>query len=82
LPEPRLARQPLRLALLDVKAVRRGLMFPGQVSVQDAENARAAVILVIASIMIFRRFVLQLMLAIIVVATGLGLLVLLQAIHR
>ncbi len=57
-------------------------MLPGQVSVQDVESARAAIVLVIAGIMIFRRFVLQLMLAIIVVAAGLGLLVLLQAIQR
>jgi hypothetical protein len=57
-------------------------MLPGQVSVQDAESARAVIVLVIAGIMIFRRFVLRLMLAIIVVAAGLGLLVLLQAIYR
>jgi len=56
-------------------------MLPGQVSVQDVESARAAVVLVIAGIMIFRGFVLRLVLAIVVVAAGLGLLVLLQAIH-
>jgi hypothetical protein len=57
-------------------------MLPGQVSIQDVESARAAIVLVIAGIMIFRRFVLRLMLAIIVVAVGLGLLVILQAIYR
>jgi hypothetical protein len=57
-------------------------MLPGQVSVQDVESARAAIVLIIAGIMIFRRFVLRLMLAIIVVAAGLGLLVLLQAIRQ
>ena len=57
-------------------------MLLGQVSIQDVESARAAIVLVIAGIMIFRRFVLRLMLAIIVVAVGLGLLVILQAIYR
>ena len=57
-------------------------MPPSQVSVQDVENARAAIVFVIVGIMIFRRFLFRLMLAIIVVAVGLGLFVLLQAIHR
>jgi hypothetical protein len=55
---------------------------PNQVSVQDIESARVAIVLVIAGITIFRRLVLWLLLAIVVVAVGLGLLVLLQAIHR
>ena len=53
-------------------------MPPSQVSVQDIESARAAIFLVIAGIVIFWRFALRLMLAIVVVAVGLGLLVLLQ----
>ena len=57
-------------------------MPPSQVSVQDIESARAAIVFVIVGIMIFRRFLLRLMLAIIVVAVGLGLLVLLQAVYR
>jgi hypothetical protein len=57
-------------------------MPPSQVSVQDIESARAAIILVIAGVMFFWRFVLRVALAIIVVAAGLGLLVLLQNIHR
>jgi hypothetical protein len=61
---------------------RRDLVPPNQVSVQDIESARVAIVLVIAGMTIFRRFVLRLILAIIVVAVGLGLLVLLQAIHR
>jgi hypothetical protein len=57
-------------------------MLSGQVSAQDAESARAAIVLVIAGIVIFWRFALRLMLAIGVVAVGLGLLVLLQNMHR
>ena len=56
-------------------------MPPSQVSVQDIETARAAIVLVVAGIVIFWRFALRLMLAIGVVAVGLGLLVLLQSMH-
>jgi hypothetical protein len=56
-------------------------MPPSQVSVQDIESARAAMVLVVAGIVIFWRFALRLMLAIGVVAVGLGLLVLLQSMH-
>ena len=58
------------------------LMLPRQVSVQDVESARAAIVLVIAGVMFFWRFMLRVAFAIIVVAAGLGLLVLLQNIHR
>jgi hypothetical protein len=57
-------------------------MPPSQVSAQDIETAHAAIVLVIAGIVIFWRFALRLMLAIGVVAVGLGLLVLLQDMHR
>jgi hypothetical protein len=57
-------------------------MPPSQVSVQDIETARAAIVLVIAGIVIFWRFALRLILAIGVVAVGLGLLVILQNMHR
>jgi hypothetical protein len=57
-------------------------MLPSQVSVQDAESARVAIVLVIASVMVFWRFMLRVMLAIVVVAASLGLFVLLQDIHR
>lgn len=57
-------------------------MPPSQVSVEDIEAARAAIVLVIAGIVIFWRFALRLMLAIGVVAVCLGLLVLSQSIHR
>ncbi len=64
------------------KQVRRDLVPPSQVSVQDVESARAAIVLIIAGIMIFWRFVLRVLLATIVVAAGLGLFVLLQNMHR
>jgi len=57
-------------------------MLPSQVSAQDAESARVAVVFVVASVVFFWRFMLRVMLAIAVVAAGLGLLVLLQSIHR
>ncbi len=57
-------------------------MPPSQVSAQDVESARVAIVLIIAGIMIFWRFVLRALLAIIVVAAGLGLFVLLQNMHR
>lgn len=57
-------------------------MPPTQVSVQDIESARAAIVLIITGIMIFWRFVFRVLLAIIVVAAGLGLFVLLQNMHR
>lgn len=56
-------------------------MPPSQVPVQDIETARAAIVLVVAGMVIFWRFALRLMLAIGVVAVGLGLLVLLQSMH-
>jgi hypothetical protein len=73
---------PPRLILLGPKARRRGSVLPSQVSAQDAESARVALVLVIASVVFFWRFMLRVMLAIAVVAVGLGLLVLLQNINR
>jgi hypothetical protein len=52
------------------------------VSVQDIESARIAIVLIIAGITIFRRFVLWVLLAILVVAVGVGLFVLLQSMLR
>jgi hypothetical protein len=57
-------------------------VLPSQVSAQDAESARVALVFVIASVVFFWRFMLRVMLAIAVVAAGLGLLMLLQSIHR
>ena len=45
-------------------------MAPSQVSAQDIESARAAIVLVIAGVMVFWRFVLRVALAIVVVAAG------------
>jgi hypothetical protein len=56
-------------------------MPPNQVSVQDLESARVAIVLVIASVAIFWRFALRVTLAIIAVAAILGLLVLLHSIR-
>lgn len=57
-------------------------MPPSQVSAQDIESARVAIVLIIAGTAVFWRFVLRALLAIIVVAAGLGLFVLLQNMHR
>ena len=57
-------------------------MPPSQVSAQDIESTRVAIFLIIAGIMIFWRFLLRVLLAIIVVAAGMGLFVLLQNMHR
>jgi hypothetical protein len=57
-------------------------MPPSQVSAQDIESTRAAIVLVVAGVMIFWRFFLRVTLAIFAVAAGLGLFVLLQYMHR
>lgn len=57
-------------------------MLPSQVSAQDAETARVAIVLVIASVIVFWRFMLRVMIAIVVVAVSLGLFALLQDLHR
>jgi len=54
---------------------------PSQVSAQDIDSARVVVVLVIASIIVFWRFALRVALAIVMVAAGLGLFVLLHDIH-
>jgi hypothetical protein len=57
-------------------------MPPSHVPVQDIETVRTAIILAITGVAFFWRFVLRVMLAIIMVATGLGLLMVLQHIYR
>jgi hypothetical protein len=57
-------------------------MLPSQVSAQDAETARVAIVLVIASVIVFWRFMLRVMIAVVVVAVSLGLFALLQDLHR
>jgi len=71
-----------RLTLLVAKASQEGPMAPSQVSMQDIETARVAIVLVVAGVMIFWRLVLRVMLAIVVVGAALGLFVLLQSMHR
>jgi len=57
-------------------------MPPSQVPAQDIESARIAVVFIIAGVMVFWRFFLRVIIAIIVVAAALGLFVLLQSMHR
>ena len=57
-------------------------MPPSQVPAQDIESARVAVVFIIAGVMVFWKFFLRVMLAIIVVAAAVGLFVLLQSMHR
>ena len=56
-------------------------MPPSQISAQDIEYARVAVVLIVASAMVFWRFALRVMLAIVVVAVALGLFMLLHDTH-
>ena len=56
-------------------------MPPSQVSAQDIESAHAAIVLIIASIVIFWRLAFRVLLAVVVVAVGLGLFVLWQNMH-
>ena len=53
-----------------------------QGTVQEVENARAALVLIAVGIVVFWRVLLRVLLAIIVVAVGEGALVLLQGMHR
>ena len=57
-------------------------MVPSQVSAQDIDNARVIVVLMAAGIMIFWRFLLRIVLAMIAVAVGVGAVVILQGIHH
>ena len=56
-------------------------MLPVQGSAQDIENARMALVLIMMGIVIFWRVLLRVLLAIVVVAAGVGALVLLQSVH-
>ncbi len=56
-------------------------MLPSQGSAQDIENARVVVALVAAGIMIFWRYLLRIVLAIIAAAVGVGIFVLVQSNH-
>lgn len=53
-------------------------MLASQVSAQEAESARVAIVLIIASVTVFWRFALRVILAVVIVAAALGLFVLLH----
>lgn len=57
-------------------------MLPSQVSPQDIENAKVALVFIVAGIMIFWRYLLRIVVAMIVVAVGVGAFVLLQGMHH
>ena len=56
-------------------------MLPIQGSAQDAENARVALVLIVAGAVFFGRALLRIALAAIAVAVGIGVLVLFQGMH-
>ncbi len=58
-----------------------GGMLPNQPSAQDIENARVALVVIVASIMLFGRILLRVALAILVVAAVIGAFMLLQGMH-
>jgi hypothetical protein len=57
-------------------------VLPVQGSAQDVENARTALVLALAGIMMFWRFLLRIALAAVAVAVVVGASVLLQGMHR
>ena len=74
---------PLRLTLPVGESQSGGISCPlAKYRSRTSRLPALAIILVVAGIVIFWRFALRLMLAIGVVAVGLGLLVLLQSMHR
>jgi hypothetical protein len=56
-------------------------MVPIQGSAQDVDNARIALVLVVAGVIFFGRALLRVALAALAVAVGIGALVLLQGMH-
>lgn len=56
-------------------------MPPIQGSAQEIENARIALVLIVTGIVVYWRVLLRVLLVIIVVAVGVGALVLLQGVH-
>ena len=57
-------------------------MFVTQATAQEVENARVALVLLALGIVVFWRIALRILLAIVLVAVGAGVLVLLQGVHR
>ena len=56
-------------------------MLPSQGSAQDVESARAVVLIVAAVAAIFWKELLRVLIALIVIAVGIGLFVLMQGVH-
>jgi hypothetical protein len=57
-------------------------MVPVQGSAQDIDNARVALVFIAAGIMIFWRYLLRILLAMVAVAIGVGAVVILQSMHH
>lgn len=57
-------------------------MFVTQATTQEVEHARVALVLLALGIVIFWRIAVRVMLAVVLVAFGVGALVLLQGMHR
>ena len=57
-------------------------MFVTQATAQEIEHVRAALMLIALGIVIFWRVVVRVLLAIVIVAVGVGALVFLQGMHR
>ncbi len=57
------------------------IMLPIQGSAQDVDNARVALVLIVAGVIFFGRAMLRVLIAAIAVAVGIGALVLLQGMH-
>jgi hypothetical protein len=57
-------------------------MLPSQGSPQDIENARVALVFIVSGVMIFWRYLLRILFAMVVVAVGVGAFVLLQGMHH
>ena len=56
-------------------------MFVAQATAQEAENARAALVLLALGIVFFWRIAVRVLLAIVLIAIGAGALVILQGMH-
>jgi multisubunit Na+/H+ antiporter MnhC subunit len=56
-------------------------MLPSQGSAQDVESARAVVLIVAAIAAIFWKELLRMLIALIVIAVGIGLFMLMQGVH-
>jgi hypothetical protein len=71
----------LGLARLGGYSQSGGNMLPSQGSAQDVESARAVVLIVAAVAAIFWKELLRVLIALIVIAVGIGLFMLMQGVH-